>query len=183
MAWDAMVTVGRIVRPHGHRGAVVVEPESDFAADRFREAATVWRLDDGMPREVRIATSREFRGRWIVALEGVGSMNEAEALRGAELRIAADAVKTLEPGSHYVHDLIGCQVETVDGRMVGRVTDVLFGTGAPTLVVGGASGEEVLVPLAEEICRIVDPVAGKRIVIDPPEGLVELNQLSRTAKR
>jgi 16S rRNA processing protein RimM len=50
------------------------------------------------------------------------------------------------------------------------------------LVVGATNGDEVLVPLDEDICRIVDPAAG-RIVIDPPEGLVELNQLSRTARR
>jgi 16S rRNA processing protein RimM len=109
-------------------------------------------------------------------------MNEAEALRGTELRIAAEAIRPLAPGAHYVHDLVTCQVETVDGRIVGRVTDVQFGTGTPMLVVGATNGDEVLVPLAEDICRIVDPAAG-RIVIDPPEGLVELNQLSRTARR
>lgn len=177
-----MVTVGRIVRPHGHRGGVVIESESDFAADRFREGAVVWSLVDGQPREVRIETSREFRGRWVVTLEGVRSMDEAEALRGVELRIAADDVKPLEPGAHYVYDLLKCRVETVDGRVLGQVRDVLFGTGAPVLVVSGTDDAEVLVPLAEEICRIVDPAKG-RIVIDPPEGLVELNTLSRSARK
>ena len=187
MSWDSMITVGRIVRPHGHRGAVVVEPESDFASERFEKGAAIQFLSDGQLREIRILDSREFRGRWILTLEGVSSMNDAEALRGSELRIAADDVKTLGPGAHYVYDLVGCRIETVDGRIVGTVTDVLFNTGIPTLVAAGTSGEEVsggevLVPLVDEICRIVDP-AGKRIVIDPPEGLVELNLPSRSARR
>ena len=168
-----MVTVGRIIRPHGHKGAVVVQPETDFAAARFREGSELNWLRDGTVRPVRVVESREFRGRWVVMLEGVDTMNDAETLRDLELRISADALHPLEPGAHYVHDLEDCEVTTVSGVSIGRVERVQFGAAQPLLVVGGVDGE-ILVPLAETICRRIDPAA-KRITVELPEGLLELN--------
>ena len=168
-----MVTVGRIIRPHGHKGAVVVQPETDFASARFREGSELSWMRGGTLREVRVVASREFRGRWVVTLEGVDTMNDAETLRDLELRIPADALHPLEPGAHYVHDLEGCDVTTTSGRVIGRVERVQFGAGQPLLVVGGAEGE-ILVPLAETICRRIDPEA-KRITVELPDGLLELN--------
>jgi len=89
----------------------------------------------------------------------------------------ADRLRELAADSHYVHDLIGCQVELADGRAVGAVRDVQLDAGVPLLVVDAPRGE-VLVPFTDAICREVD-VAAKRIVIAPPEGLVELNQRAR----
>ena len=176
-----MITVGRIVRPHGHKGAVVVESESDFAEDRFREGSTLWWQRSGEPTVVRIAASREFRGRWVVTLDGVASMNDAEALRGLELRVPPDALHVLADGAHYLHDLEGCAVVTLTGGEVGRVSRVQFGSGAPLLVVASHGGE-VLIPLVEGICRRID-IAGKRIEIDPPEGLIELNRVGASREK
>ena len=78
-----------------------------------------------------------------------------------------------------MHDLQECLVVTSAGAEIGRVTRVEFGSGTPVLVVTSEPGDEVMVPLAEEICREIDP-AGKRIVIDPPAGLLELNRRART---
>jgi 16S rRNA processing protein RimM len=130
---------------------------------------------------VRIAASREFRGRWVVALEGVTTMNEAETLRGLEFRVPVEALHPLDARTHYVHDLVGCGVVTASGREVGRVTGVQFGPAAPLLEVADAEGGEVLVPLSDAICRLVDP-AGKRIVIDPPAGLIEVNRRKAPAR-
>jgi len=175
MTWDSMITVGRIIRPHGIKGAVVVAPESDFARERFKPGSVVQWQRNGEAAPIRIASSREFRGRWVVTLEGVGTMNEAETLRGLELRIAADALQPLAAGAYYVHDLTGCVVVTLAGEEVGQVTGVQFGSGAPLLTLTATGGGDVLVPLVEGICRQVD-VAAKRIVIDPPAGLIELNR-------
>jgi 16S rRNA processing protein RimM len=170
-----MVTVGRIIRPHGHKGAVVVQPETDFAASRFREGAELNWMRDGTVATVRVADGREHQGRWVVALEGVDSMNEAETLRDLELRIPADALHPLEPGAHYVHDLEGCEVITESGIRIGLVDRVQFGAGQPLLVVGGPQGE-ILVPLVETICRRIDPVA-KRITVELPDGLLDVNMV------
>jgi 16S rRNA processing protein RimM len=93
----------------------------------------------------------------------------------------------LGDGAFYVHDLLGCRVETTTGTSVGDVARVDLGNGTPLLVVTGPGGQakgvqEVLVPLAESICRRVD-VDAKVIVIDPPEGLLDLNAPERPGKR
>jgi len=172
-----MVTVGRVIRPHGRRGEVVVAPETDRAAERFRPGAPLFRQRGPGAAAVEIRSSRALRDRWVLGFAGVESIEDAEGLRGLELKIPADALRELGPGGYYTHDLVGCAVETVQGTAVGCVEEVRFGPGAQLLVVQGADGE-VLVPLAERICVTVD-VAGRRIVIDPPDGLIELNRRTR----
>ena len=176
--WDQMVTVGRIIRPHGIKGAVVVAPESDFARERFQPGAVVQWQRNGEAAPIRIVAGREFGGRWIVELEGVATMNDAETLRGLELRIPVDALHELAPGAYYIHDLEGCRVVTLAGDDIGPVVGVQFGSGAPLLKIGEPDGGEILVPLTDAICREVD-LAARRIVIDPPAGLLELNRATR----
>jgi 16S rRNA processing protein RimM len=171
-----MVAVGRVVRPHGLRGQVVVASETDFGEERFKAGAVVYAPGDGEPRRLTVATSREDRGRWVVGFDAVGSIDEAEAMRGAELRIPAEERRALEPGAFYVDDLVGCRVRTIAGEDVGTITRVEMATGVPVLVIG--PDEAVLVPLAEAICRRVD-VAAKIVEIDPPAGLLEINRRAR----
>lgn len=171
-----MIEVGRVVRPQGNRGEVVIASSTDFGAERFREGAVLHVLREGRVEPMTVTSSREYDGRWIVGYEGIASIDAAETLRGAPVRIPAEELTPLEAGRHYVHDLVGCRVETDTGAAVGSVSDVQFGTGVPLLVVDDA-GAEVLIPFTEAVCRSVD-VAGKRIVIDPPEGLLEVNKRS-----
>jgi 16S rRNA processing protein RimM len=171
-----MVTVGRIGRPHGNRGRVFVMPETDFASDRFEAGQVFHVLRDDTVSELIVADSRTHDGRWIVGFADVESIDAAEALRGLELRIAADALRSLGPGAYYVHDMVGCAVRTLDGEDVGTVARVMLDTGVPVLVVTTTDdGDEVLVPFAEAICRRVD-VAARVIEIAPPEGLIGLNR-------
>jgi 16S rRNA processing protein RimM len=172
--WDDLVTVGRIVRPQGNRGQVVVASETDFGADRFRPGEVVWWYRDGRPERVQIKDSRPHDHRWVVGFEGIGTIDAAESLRDFELRVPAATLRPLGPNQYYLHDLVGCQVETGEGVSVGAVERVELRSGTPNLVVKGAFGE-VFVPLAETICRRIDPPA-RRIVIDPPPGLLELNR-------
>jgi 16S rRNA processing protein RimM len=170
-----MVTVGRIIRPHGNRGHVVVHPESDFAEERFRvgEVLCVQRPDSpDEPGTLTVTASRHHDGRWVVGFEGVSSIDDAETLRGFELRIPEEELRALGPNAFYVHHLVGCEVRTVAGERVGVVDRVDLATGVPVLVVSGRG--EVLVPFVDAICRRVDPAA-RMIEIDPPDGLIALN--------
>jgi 16S rRNA processing protein RimM len=170
--WEAMILVGRIARPQGNRGEVVVAPETDFGAQRFESGAVLQILRGAKIETLTVKGSREHQGRWVVGFEGIDSIDEAEELRGLELRIPPEALLPLEAGTYYVHDLAGLRVETTTGAVVGRVDHVLF-AGTPLLVVEGARGE-VLVPFVAAICRSVDLAAGL-IVIDAPSGLLEAN--------
>jgi 16S rRNA processing protein RimM len=177
-----MALVGRVVRPHGIRGAVVVQPETDFGAERFHAGARMFWRRRGEPEEEAVAESREHDGRWVVRFDGVTSMNDAESLRDLELRVPEDGLHGLAADRYYVHDLIGCRVVTVGGAGVGTVDRVELSTGTPLLVVSAEGAGEVLVPLAETICRRVD-VAAKLIEVDPPAGLIDLNVTAKRAGR
>ncbi len=171
--WDEMVLVGRVVRPHGLKGDVVVHPETDFVEERFHAGATVWRRVGAATVPLNMVSARVQSGRPVVRFEGIGRIEEAEPLVGSELRVPETELQPLGPGEYYHHQLVGCAVETVDGRAIGPVVRIERSAGGSCLVV--AQGEqEVLVPLADAICVEVD-IAAQRIRIDPPDGLLELN--------
>jgi 16S rRNA processing protein RimM len=174
-AWDEMVTVGFVARSHGNQGHVIVNPETDYPDDRFQAGSTVWvRRQGGREAEALEVLAVRFKGeRPILALSGIGSIEAAEALAGAELRVPISALHGLPAGSFYRHDLIGCAVVTSAGREVGRVKNVEGPREGSRLVIDGAAGE-VLVPLAEGICTRVD-LDTRTIVVEPPAGLLDLN--------
>jgi 16S rRNA processing protein RimM len=113
------------------------------------------------------------RGRPIVGLDGVDSIDEAERLAAAEIRVPPGDLTPLPDGVFYRHDLVGCAVETVGGLQVGVVSAV-EGSDAGSRLVVGQGRAEVLVPLAAPICVSID-VPARKIVIDPPAGLLDLN--------
>jgi 16S rRNA processing protein RimM len=169
-----LLLIGRIARAHGNKGQVIVNPDTDFPDDRFRVGA---RVLVGAAEEPRTLTSVRFQqGRPIVGFAGVETMDDAEALAGAELKVPADELATLPEGTYYRHDLVGCEVQDTDGRLIGRVTAVEGPMEASRLVVDAPHGE-VLIPLVADICVEVAP-AEKRIRIQAPEGLLELNSKS-----
>jgi 16S rRNA processing protein RimM len=169
-----MAVVGRIARAHGIRGQVIVNLETDFPAQRFQPGAELFVNRSGRTEPITITTVRFQQERPVIGLEGIVDMNGAEALAGLELRVPVVRLAELPPDTFYRHDLVGCMVETTTGRSVGRVADVEGTMGGSRLVVDAAQGGEVLIPLAAEICVAIDP-PGKRIVVDPPEGLLDLN--------
>jgi 16S rRNA processing protein RimM len=175
---EDLVLVGTIERPHGLRGEVVVNPLTDFPEARFAPGASLLTARAGQvpgdgARSLRIEDVRWHKGRPLVLFAAVETVEDAEGLRGLGLFIAAAARPALEAGLFYETDLVGCRVETTDGRSVGEVRRVEGAPGASVLAIDGPGGE-VLVPLADDICRVIDPAA-RRIVIDPPAGLLELN--------
>ena len=172
--WERMVLVGRIARPHGIRGHVIVTPDTDFVEDRFQTGATFWTRSDRGNEVLTVNSARLQNGRPVIGFEGFEKIEAVERLAGLELRVPEDSLLPLDAGAYYVHDLVGCAVETISGEPVGEVKRVEGGAGASVLSVEGRRGE-VLVPLAADICVEVD-IGGRRIRINPPEGLLELNE-------
>jgi 16S rRNA processing protein RimM len=174
--WDGMALVGRIARPHGLRGQMILNLETDFPEERFQPGAELFIERAGRVERLTITSARFHHERPVVGLSGVETIDDAEALAGHELRVPVERLAALPPGTFYRHDLIGCRVETTSGAAVGVVTDV-EGTMAGSRLVVDRGGNEVLIPLASDICPEIDP-AGKRIVIDPPDGLLDVNARS-----
>jgi 16S rRNA processing protein RimM len=167
-----LISVARIARPQGVRGEVIADLLTDFP-ERFAHLDTVRvQKSNGDLLTLPLEHHRLHKGRVVLKFGGYETMNAAETLRDARVMVAGDQLITLPEDTFYEFDLVDCEVVTTQGEPVGRVAGVQNYGAAPLLVVTDG-GRERLVPLASRICLEVD-VARKRIVIDPPEGLLEL---------
>ncbi|MEJ2890002.1 ribosome maturation factor RimM [Actinomycetospora aeridis] len=163
--------VGRVVRAHGLRGELVVEPRTDNIEARFAPGTVLSVRGSRVPR-VTVIGARRHGDRLLVTVEEVGDRDGAETLRSAELTAPALAEAPDDPDEFHDHQLEGLRVELADGTPVGTVTAVLHGAGGELLAVDRVEGGELLVPFVAAIVPVVD-VAGGRLVLDPPEGLLE----------
>ncbi|HKX29115.1 MAG TPA: ribosome maturation factor RimM [Blastocatellia bacterium] len=170
---DELISIARIVRPQGRHGEVVAELLTDFP-DRFAKLDRVqMRRSDGRISVVALERFWLHKGRIVLKLGGCDSINQAEELRGSQIMVPRAQLVSLPQDSYYDFDLVGCAVMTVDGRPLGSVIEVQQYGAAPLLVVKDANARELLIPLALSICVEID-VGSKRIVVNPPEGLLEL---------
>jgi 16S rRNA processing protein RimM len=166
---DDLLLVGRIARPHGIRGQVIVNPDTDFLEDRFRvgQVLLVGPANRVEAREIRDV--RFQQGRPVVSFAGIETMDDAATLAGAELWLPESALGPLPDGTFYRHDLIGCEVRDTLDDVLGRVTAVEGTRDRSYLVIDG----DVMVPLVGDICLRVD-LPARRVIVNPPRGLIEL---------
>ncbi len=163
------MVVGRVGRPHGVRGDVAVEVRTDEPERRFA-SGSVLTADNG---PLTVASSRAHSGRLLVHFEGVDDRTAAERLRGLLLHTPIDPdERPADDDEFYDHQLVGASVVTVSGDAVGRVVEVVHLGGQDLLVVRPDSGGDVLVPFVTSIVPVVEP---GRLVIDPPDGLLQLD--------
>ena len=163
-----LVLVGRVLKPQGRHGEVAVLPFSD-RPDRFPALRRAFvEAPGGEAREVRVLRSWPHKGRFVLEIEGVASIDDAEKLRGLELRIGEEELEALPEGSFYHHQLKGLRVEDEAGALIGVVDEVME-TGKETrvLVVRGPEGETLL-PFASGFVKDVDLARG-RILASRPE--------------
>jgi 16S rRNA processing protein RimM len=169
---DDLISIAVIARPHGVRGEVVADVLTDFP-ERFEELEAVKVVKHGtLVGELEIEAARFHQNRLLLKFAGYDTVERADELREARLVISHDELVELPADNYYEFDLIGCEVETLEGQRVGRVAAVNDFGAAPLLVVKDG-GREHLIPLTYDICTEVDTGA-KRIRIAPPEGLLEL---------
>jgi 16S rRNA processing protein RimM len=171
IAFDELVLVARVIKPQGRRGEVAIEPFTD-RPDRFATMRRAFvRGAGGEARCVQVERAWPHKGRFVLKIEGVDTIEGAERLRGSELRIPEEDLEPLPEGSYYYHHLRGLHVEDASGAPLGVVDGVMdTGASARVLVVNGVDGE-ALVPFAAPFVRTVD-LAGGRIVVDRPEYVV-----------
>ncbi len=171
------IIVGRLRKPHGIAGDVVVEaitdtPDKVFAAGRRVFAGTV----EGDPApdqaELTVTLSRPFKiGLLIVEFDSIGDRNEAELWRDRYLLLPAAEIDPPAAGEVFVHELLGMRVELTSGEPVGPVSEVYELPQGLALDVSWRGGR-VLLPFRDEFVRAVDR-DGRRIVMDLPDGLLE----------
>jgi 16S rRNA processing protein RimM len=166
-AYAELVTIGRVVKPQGRKGEVVVAPLSD-REDRFPTLRRAFvPAAGGGVRAVSVEACWSHKGRYVLKLAGVDSIEAAEAYRDVELRLDPDEFAPLPAGSYYHHELVGLTAEDAKSGRLGAVAAVMETGGTPVLVIRGERGE-TLVPLAEPFIEQVD-VAAHRLIVKLPE--------------
>jgi 16S rRNA processing protein RimM len=168
-----LLTVGRIVRPHGVRGEVLVEISTDEPAERFAVGSTLV-TDQHVTGALMVDAQRPHQGRLIVAFKEVPDRDAAEALRGVLLYVDSESVAPYpDPDEFHDHQLIGLSVVDPAGQPVGELVRIDHAPAADLLVVERPGARTALVPFRKEFVPEVD-LPGRRIVIDPPPGLLDL---------
>lgn len=167
------MVVGRIVKPHGLKGELQVEPMTEHD-ERFEVGRTLLLAPDadaeGVP--VSIEASRRHKRRWLLKLERIDDRTHAEQRAGYYLLIPHDeAARARAEDEFFLHALVGCQVRDDTGRSFGNVISVIESDGPVLLEIGEAGGRRRFLPFVEAFVRQVDATT---IVVSPPEGWEEL---------
>ncbi len=169
------VVLGRLRRPWGRHGELLVEVHTDWPERRFAHGTAVdLRWENGRTARRTVRAFRELTLGSLIAFEGIDGIGPAQDLAGAWLEAEADTRAAAADGEWTHSDLVGLTVVTVGGATVGTVDGIEEGAGPDLLRIAGRSGE-ILVPLVPAICVTIEPGAG-RITIDPPPGLLNLDE-------
>ena len=170
------LVVGRVAKAHGVTGELSVEVRTDDPGGRFVAGATLRARAprSGSERNVVVESVRPHGDRLLLRLEGVGSRDAAEALRGTLFLVDSGSLPPIEdPDEFYDHQLEGLKVVTTAGHDVGTIAEVLHTAAGELLAVRDADNAEVLVPFVSAIVVSVS-LQDQLVTIDPPEGLLEL---------
>ncbi len=147
------LAVGRIVRPHGVRGVLLVDPISEQLLG-LQPGAEV-RLGPDRSRRIFLELHRHG-GRWLLRLEGVDSREAAELMRGQEIALPLEDVPPLPEGTYYHWQIIGLQVVSDDGAVLGTVAEIIETGANDVYLVRDDAGAELLLPAIESVILAVD---------------------------
>jgi 16S rRNA processing protein RimM len=173
MKGSRLIPVGKIVRLHGVRGAVKILPYGE-SLNLLGPGATLHVIESpagGSTRPLTVAGLAVQARSCIVKFHEIGDPDQAELLKNQEVFLPESQLAPLQEDEYYHYQLIGLAVETSSGDPVGTLTGILE-TGGHDVYVIDRDGREVLIPaVASVICRI--DLEHRRMVIDPPAGLIE----------
>jgi len=162
------LVVGRIGRAHGVLGEATIDVQTDDPDLRFKVGSKLT-LDSG--QELTIKSSRWHNQILLLGFEGVNDRNQIESLRDQLISSQVD-LSALAPGEYHYQQLIGCQVYLQNNDLVGQVSEVVKLPGQDLLSVD-KNGSQVLIPMVKQIIISIDVLA-KKIVVNPPEGLLDV---------
>jgi 16S rRNA processing protein RimM len=172
------LVVGHLSKPHGTKGELLVWPLTDHPESAIAPGVV---LSLGGPQSdqpdpdlppLRVDAVRPFQRGFLVSFGGVDDRNQAELLRGRYLFRSTDELEPLAEGEFFYHQLLDMEVATVDGRVLGTITEVFELAPKHMLEVSGPE-RQYLIPYADHVVVEVD-VERNRMIVDPPDGLLDL---------
>lgn len=165
-----LILIGKISKPHGIKGFVKIRMLADV--DILENLDTIY-LKSAQSSFTPIVIDRVTpqNDRAIIHIQGVDDRNAAAELAGSEIHIPRDALKKLPQGEYYHFELIGLDVKTDSGALIGSVTEILS-TGANDVYVVTTAHKEVMIPAIKEVVKKID-IDHKEMIITPMEGLLD----------
>ncbi len=163
------ITIGQILAPWGIKGKLKVEVATDFP-QRFTPCAKIYINRQPMT----IDSTQWHKGKPIIKLNTIEGIEAAQKLQGQLVEIHCSQVNPLPEGQYYHFQIIGLEVWTTQGELLGNITEILTADSNDNYVVSGAKGE-ILIPAIEDVVKSIDLNKG-RIVIEAIDGLLSLNQ-------
>lgn len=166
--------VGKIVNTHGIKGEVRVISKTDFAEERYKPGNTLYLFMDGSnePVEVTVNTHRLHKQFHLLQFKERQSLNEVEKLKNAIIKVPEEDLGELNEGEFYFHEIIGCEVFTEDGELIGKVKEILT-PGANDVWVIGRKGKKTHSFLTLNQWSNISMSAKKKIEIELMEGLID----------
>ena len=162
------LVVGRIGRAHGVLGEATVQVQTDDPDVRFKVGAKL-SLDNG--KDLTIRSARWHNQILLLAFDGIIDRNQIEELRDQMISAEVD-ITSLSPGEYHYQQLLGCRVFLQSNELIGEVDEIVKLPGQDLLSVA-KNGKKVLIPMVKKIIISID-VSAKKIVVDPPEGLLDV---------
>ena len=163
--------VGRVGKPHGVHGGVLVEIITDFPERMVAGLQVGLGPSEGPERTIGVHAVRYHRGRWLIDWVGIRSRDEVESWRGLFIFLPEQSLDQLPEGYYYEHHLVGLECRSPDGEVLGTITGLDLDPGQIRAIVRRGT-REYLVPWVSEIVRNVDLDAGV-VTLDPPRGLLD----------
>ncbi|MDZ7698364.1 MAG: ribosome maturation factor RimM [Deltaproteobacteria bacterium] len=170
---DNLVLLGKVVRPHGLEGLLRIQSYAESERS-FLNAETIYlKPVSGSPQKAQIRSLRPHKKVYLMAIGGIGSIEAAEALRGAEIWVPEDAL-IREEGMYFWYELLGLEVYLKSGEWLGNVSQIIE-TKSHDIYKITAADKEIFVPATHEVVEEID-LDQKTMIISPMEGLLDLNE-------
>lgn len=163
--------IGEIVNTHGVKGEVKVLPLTDNQ-DRFDSMKSIYIDRNGNIEKIKIEGVKHLKSTVVLKLEGIDTIEAAEAMKGLFLQVDRKNAVKLSKDSYFICDIIGSQVEDMSGVVLGKLTEVLQTGSNDVYVVRNDEGREILLPALKNVIREVSVKAGV-IKVEIPEGLID----------
>ena len=163
------IIVGKILTPRGISGKLDVQVETDFP-QRFAPNSEIYINRQPMT----IDSSEWHRGKLVIKLNAIDNIDEAQKLRGQFVEIHTSQLYPLAEEQYYRHQIIGLEVQTIQGEILGTIKEVLPGSSNDNYIVADPRGD-ILIPAIENVVKSIDINKGL-MIIEPIDGLLNLNQ-------
>ncbi|MBC1525863.1 ribosome maturation factor RimM [Listeria booriae] len=171
---EQMFNVGKIVNTHGLMGEVRVMSQTDFADERFVPGNELFLFakNSKKPEKLVIKTHRKHKNFDLLTFEGIIGINNVERMKEGMLKVPESQLGDLEENEFYFHEIIGCEVYTEEGELLGTISEILTPGANDVWVVQQKGEKDKLVPYIADVVTSVN-IADKKITISVMEGLFD----------